>query len=130
MWQRIVLCFFVGSLLIAMLALSGCETVAYVLGGMGAGFGTAKMLEEPKTTNNFDGHAQQVVEAGVGGSSLLLWLLLAGVVLRNLANFPHLFRALRLRRWGLALWWLAHIVILPGRPPEATARIPHGQATA
>lgn len=47
-----------------------------------------------------------------------MWVLVIGLVTRNLHNFPPLARALLARRWLKALHWLAHMIVIPGRPSE------------
>jgi hypothetical protein len=45
-------------------------------------------------------------------------LLLAGLITRNLLNFPPLYRALVAKKWLRALHWIAHIFLWPWRPKE------------
>lgn len=107
-------------LLVPMLGmLAACETIAYVLGGAGAGFGVAKVMEDPHTVNNFDGQSKQIVDGGGGGMSLVTKVLIAAYVIRNILNFQHFVRALARKRWGLACAWFLHMLVgIPGRPEE------------
>jgi osmotically inducible lipoprotein OsmB len=48
-------------------------------------------------------------------------ILLAGLVTRNLHNFPQLIKALLAKRWSLAARWAFHILIWPKRPEAISA---------
>lgn len=80
------------------------------------GFCTSLLFRPPRETNYFTGPNHFSQENPL--MTPLAWIFLFLLLFKELHNWPHLFRALANKEWGLAVRWLLKILLLPGRPPE------------